>query len=60
MLFDRGVGHLDRTGEVENEEQMDLTFPDSDINDLLKSMTLPDFNDGHISAVSLRNSQLLF
>ena len=31
---------------------MDLTFPESDINDLLKSMVLEDFNDGRIAAVS--------
>lgn len=57
MLFDRGVRHLDRTGEVENEERMDLTFHESDINDQFKSKTLPDSNAGHISTVGLSISQ---
>ncbi len=52
VLFNSGVGYFGRTGEVEGEARVDLTFPESDINDLLKSMTLQDFNNGHISAVS--------
>jgi hypothetical protein len=52
VLFNSGVGYFGRTGEVEGEARVDLTFPETDINDLLKSMTLQDFNNGHISAVS--------
>ena len=52
VLFNSGVGYFGRTGEVENEARVDLTFPEGDINDLLKSMTLQDFDKGHISAVS--------
>jgi hypothetical protein len=52
VLFNSGVGYFGRTGEVDGEARVDLTFPESDINDLLKSMTLQDFNGGHISAVS--------
>ncbi len=52
VLFNSGVGYFGRTGEVEGESRVDLSFPESDINDLLKSMTLQDFNNGHISAVS--------
>src|SRR4051794_18584888 len=52
VLFNSGVGYFGRTGEVDGEARVDLTFPESDINDLLKSMTLQDFNNGHISAVS--------
>jgi hypothetical protein len=52
VLFNSGVGYFGRTGEVENEARVDLSFPETDINDLLKSMTLQDFNNGHISAVS--------
>jgi hypothetical protein len=37
---------------VEGDARVDLTFPESDINDLLKSMVLEDFNKGRISAVS--------
>ncbi len=52
VLFNSGVGYFGRTGEVDGEARVDLTFPESDINDLLKSMTQQDFNNGHISAVS--------
>ncbi len=52
VLFNSGVGYFGRTGEVDGESRVDLTFPETDINDLLKSMTLQDFNNGHISAVS--------
>ncbi|MCU0706544.1 MAG: hypothetical protein MUF18_21520 [Fimbriiglobus sp.] len=52
VLFNSGVGYFGRTGEVEGEARVDLSFPENDINDLLKSMTLQDFNGGTISAVS--------
>jgi hypothetical protein len=52
VLFNSGVGYFSRSGEVEGEARVDLTFPESDINDLLKSMVLEDFGKGHISAVS--------
>jgi hypothetical protein len=52
VLFNSGVGYFGRSGEVDGEARVDLSFPETDINDLLKSMTLQDFNNGHISAVS--------
>src|SRR5215468_1813995 len=52
VLFNSGVGYFSRSGEVEGDARVDLTFPETDINDLLKSMVLEDFNKGRISAVS--------
>ena len=52
VLFNSGVGYFSRSGEVEGDARIDLTFPESDINDLLKSMVLEDFGKGRISAVS--------
>jgi hypothetical protein len=52
VLFNSGVGYFSRSGEIENDARVDLTFPETDINDLLKSMVLEDFGKGHISAVS--------
>ncbi|QJW92789.1 DUF4139 domain-containing protein [Frigoriglobus tundricola] len=52
VLFNSGVGYFSRSGEVEGEARVDLTFPESDINDLLKSMVLEDFGKGRVSAVS--------
>jgi hypothetical protein len=51
-LFSSGVGYFQREGEVEGNARIDLTFPVSDINDLLKSMVLQDLGGGRIDAVS--------
>jgi hypothetical protein len=51
-LFSSGVGYFQRDGEVEGNTRVDLTFPVSDVNDLLKSMVLLDFGGGRIDAVS--------
>jgi len=52
VLFNSGVGYFSRSGEVEGDARVDLTFQETDVNDLLKSMVLEDFNNGRISAVS--------
>ena len=52
VLFNSGVGYFSRIGEVTDDARVDLTFPEQDINDLLKSMVLEDFNGGRIAAVS--------
>src|SRR5215217_881356 len=52
VLFNSGVGYFSRSAEIEGDARVDLTFPEADINDLLKSMVLEDFGKGRISAVS--------
>src|SRR3954466_10369115 len=53
ILFNSGVGHFTRSGEVEGEARVDLTFPEQDINDLIKSMTLRDLSpNGKVAAVT--------
>src|SRR5262245_19905304 len=52
VLFNSGVGYFSRSGEVTDDARVDLSFPEPDINDLLKSMVLEDFNGGRIAAVS--------
>src|SRR5262245_2942621 len=53
ILFNSGVGHFTRAGEVEGDARVDLTFPETDINDLIKSMTLRDFSpNGRVAAVT--------
>jgi hypothetical protein len=51
-LFSSGVGYFQREGEIDGSVHVDLTFPVTDINDLLKSMVLQDLGGGHIDAVS--------
>ncbi|QVL32951.1 DUF4139 domain-containing protein [Telmatocola sphagniphila] len=53
ILFSSGVGHFSRSGEVEGDARVDLTFPENDINDLIKSMVLQDYSEkGRIAAVT--------
>jgi hypothetical protein len=52
ILYSSGVGYFQRQGNVEGDSRVDLTFPVQDVNDLLKSMVLQDFNGGSISAIS--------
>ena len=55
ILFNSGVGHFTRSGEVEGDARVDLTFPEQDINDLIKSMTLRDLSpNGRVAARHLR------
>ncbi len=56
VLFSSGVGYFQREGTVEGDARVDLSFPVSDINDLIKSMVLRDLDGGHISAVSYDSS----
>jgi hypothetical protein len=52
VLFSSGVGYFQREGTVEGNARIDLSFPVTDVNDLLKSMVLRDLDGGHISTVS--------
>ena len=53
ILFNSGVGHFTRSGEVEGDARVDLSFPEQDVNDLIKSMTLRDLSpNGRIAAVT--------
>src|SRR5262245_32342634 len=38
VLFNAGVGHFLREGDVEGDARVDLAFPAADINDLIKSL----------------------
>src|SRR5262245_3767152 len=52
VLFSSGVGYFQREGSVAGDARVDLTFPEADVNDLLKSLVLQDLGGGRISAVS--------
>ncbi len=56
VLFSSGVGYFQREGTVEDNARVDLSFPVSDINDLIKSMVLRDLDGGVVSAVSIDSS----
>jgi hypothetical protein len=52
VLFSSGVGYFQREGSIEGDQRVDLSFPQQDVNDLIKSLTLRDLDGGHISTVS--------
>ncbi len=56
VLFSSGVGYFQREGAVEGDARVDLSFPVSDVNDLIKSMVLRDLDGGAVSAVSFDSS----
>ncbi|MCS6850746.1 MAG: DUF4139 domain-containing protein [Gemmataceae bacterium] len=51
VLFSSGVGYFQREGHVEGNTRIDLTFPVTDINDLLKSLIVQDLS-GQVTAVN--------
>jgi len=51
VLFSSGVGYFEHDGKVTDNAKVDLKFKVKDINDLLKSMVVQDFDGGHISTV---------
>src|SRR5712692_7625626 len=50
-LFSSGVGYFQREGELEGNSRVDLTFPATDINDLLKSLVLQDTGGGKVTTI---------
>jgi hypothetical protein len=52
ILYSTGVGYLQRSGKVEGDARVDLSFPAQDVNDLLKSLVVRDLGGGHVTAVA--------
>lgn len=52
VLFSSGVGYFQREGEVEGNARVELTFPATDVNDLLKSLVLHDAGGGKVAAIN--------
>jgi hypothetical protein len=50
-LFSSGVGYFQREGEIEGTTRVDLSFPASDVNDLLKSLVVQDTGGGKITTI---------
>ena len=50
-LFTSGVSYYERSGEVDGNGTLDLSFRVADINDVLKSLMVQDMGGGRISPV---------
>lgn len=42
VLFNTGVGFFQREGDIDGDARVDLSFPTTDINDLLKTLNVDD------------------
>lgn len=56
VLFKHGVGYFERELEVEGDRSLDLHFKASEMNDVLKSLTVLDSGDGHVASISYEST----
>jgi hypothetical protein len=54
-LFNAGVAHFHREGDVTGDARLDLRFDEADVNDLLKTLVLTDKDGGKARAVTYDN-----
>lgn len=59
ILYKHGVGYFERSGELRAGESARLDFKASDMNDVLKSLTLEDKSGGKISGLRYDASEPL-
>src|SRR3954451_2334294 len=52
VLFSSGVGYYQREGEIDGTARVDLTFPATDVNDLIKSLVLQDTGGGKVATIN--------
>jgi len=52
VLFTSGVGYFQRDGAVDGAARLELQFDAKDVNDLLKSLVLRDFDGGQVASVT--------
>lgn len=59
VLYKHGVGYFERRGSVEGDATLALTFKQSEVSDVLKSLTVLDLDGGHIASVSYDSTKPL-
>ncbi len=55
-LYSNGVAYIERRGTVSGHAEIDLSFKQSQVDDVLKSMVVLDLGQGRIGAVSYNSS----
>lgn len=58
-LFKHGVGYFQRTGTVEGNDVIELSFKAAQMNDVLKSLTTLDHDGGSFAALSYESEEPL-
>ena len=56
ILYSNGVAYIERRGIVSGDARIDLSFKQSQVDDVLKSMVVLDLGQGRIGAVSYNSS----
>jgi hypothetical protein len=56
ILYSNGVAYIERRGFVSGNAEISLSFKQSQVDDVLKSMVVLDLGKGHIGAVSYNSS----
>ena len=56
ILYSNGVAYIERRGVVTNHAEVSLSFKQSQVDDVLKSMVVLDLGSGRIGAVSYNSS----
>ncbi len=59
VLYKHGVGYFEREGRVEGDATLSLTFKQSEVSDVLKSLTVLDLDGGHVASVSYDSTKPL-
>lgn len=57
ILYSNGVAYIERRGMVTGNAEVNLSFKQSQVDDVLKSMVVLDLGQGRIGAVSYNSSQ---
>ncbi len=56
VLFKHGVGHFEREGQISDDTYVDLYFRASEMNDVLKSLTVLDLDGGIVTNISYEST----
>src|SRR5215204_2469228 len=56
ILYSNGVAYVERRGFISGDAEIDLSFKQSQVDDVLKSMVVLDLGQGKIGAVSYNSS----
>ena len=51
VLYKNGVGYFEHTGRIHGDQELKIDFTSSQLNDVLKSLTVLDLNGGKITGV---------
>src|SRR6476660_4458389 len=56
ILYSNGVAYIERRGFVSGNAEINLSFKQSQVDDVLKSMIVLDLNQGRVGSVSYGSS----